>query len=357
MSAIAVERAAALGPFPGRIVIVTDAWHPQMNGVVRTLTTTVEILRQWGHDVHVLSPDMFRSVPCPSYPEIRLAVAAPGTVSRFLADLQPDAVHVATEGPLGFAARRHCIDRGIPFSTAYHTQFPDYVAKRTGLPASLFWKYITWFHRPAERVMVATRSIRAELRAHGLTKLHHWSRGVDLECFTPDAPRPPEYEGLEGPIQLYVGRVAIEKNIEAFLRADYPGSKVVVGDGPASEELKAKFPDARFLGRKSGRELAGCYAHADVFVFPSRTDTFGLVMIEALACGTPVAAFPVPGPMDILTDTVGAMSDELERAIAAAIYCDRARCAEYGAQFSWEAATRQFLDGLAAFEELVPSDA
>lgn len=336
--------------FPQRIAIVTDAWLPQMNGVVRTLTTTCEQLRAHGHEVLVVSPDQFASLPCPTYPEIRLAVTRPSVVASRLREFSPEAIHIATEGPLGMIARSYCARHAIRFTTAYHTQFPDYLAKRTRLPAEWFWRYIEWFHRPARRVLVATDSISEELRAHGLTQLHRWSRGVDLSCFTPDAPPPPEFADLPGPIQLYVGRVAVEKNIEAFLESDYPGSKVVVGDGPALAALRAKYPEAHFLGRRSGRDLAGCYAGADVFVFPSRTDTFGLVMIEALACGTPVAAFPVPGPSDIVTPEVGALGEQLDRAIGAALFCDRKACAAYGAQFSWAAATGQFLAGLAAFE-------
>ncbi len=345
---------AALAPAPATpasIAIITDAWHPQTNGVVRTLSTTCDVLRRWGHQVTVISPEGYPSMPAPTYPEIRLALTAPGAVGRQLAKVAPDAVHIATEGPLGLAARRYCVRRKVPFTTAYHTQFPDYLARRTGLPARFFWPYIRWFHRPAETIMVATETIRAQLREQGLTQLTHWSRGVDLACFSPAAPPPPEYAGLEGPILLYVGRVAVEKNIEAFLACDYPGTKVVVGDGPARAALAAKFPDALFLGKRMGAELAGCYAGADVFVFPSRTDTFGLVMIEALACGTPVAAFPVAGPLDIVTDAVGALSEDLTRAIDAARYCDRTECAAYAAGFSWEAATRQFLAGLAALKE------
>ena len=336
-----------------RIAIVTDAWLPQMNGVVRTLTTTCDLLRAGGHEVLVISPDLFASIPCPTYPEIRLALARPGVVARMLREFSPGAIHVATEGPLGLAARRYCASAGVSFTTAYHTQFPDYVARRTSLPSEWFWRYISWFHRPASRVLVATGSIREELRAHGLDKLHHWSRGVDLACFTPDAPVPAEFAGLPRPIQLYVGRVAVEKNLEAFLDCRHPGSKVVVGDGPALAGLRARYPDALFLGRKSGRELAGCYAGADVFVFPSLTDTFGLVMIEALACGTPVAAFPVAGPRDIVTDEVGALSFQLDRAIDAALYCESAACVALARRYSWEAATAQFLDGLAA----LPPDA
>jgi len=335
-------------PYPHRIAIVTDAWAPQMNGVVRTLTTTCEHLRKRGHEIMVIAPDQFRSLPCPTYPEIRLAMPAPGAVACLLDGFAADAVHIATEGPLGLAARRHCLAHGISFTTAYHTQFPAYVARRTRLPERLWWRYIRWFHAPAERVLVAAETIRAELRAHGLTRLHHWSRGVDLACFTPDAPPPPEFAALPRPIQLYVGRVAVEKNLEAFLGGRYPGSKVVVGDGPALAQLRARFPQAHFLGRKGGRALAGCYAGADVFVFPSRTDTFGLVMIEALACATPVAAYPVPGPLDVVTSDVGAMSEDLDRAIAAAMFCAPRACIAHAARFGWDAATDQFVAGLVA---------
>lgn len=341
---------------PRRIAIVTDAWMPQMNGVVRTLATTCDLLRKQGRQVLVVSPDQFASIACPTYPEIRLALTCPGAVSDKLRSFAPDAIHIATEGPLGLAARRYCARYGVRFTTAYHTQFPYYLARRTGLPAKLFWFYIKWFHSPSDRVLVATRSIREELREHDLHELHHWSRGVDLECFTPDAPPPAEFADLPRPIQLYVGRVSVEKNIEAFLSGTYPGSKVVVGDGPELAALQAKFPDAIFFGRRSGRELAGCYAGADVFVFPSRTDTFGLVMIEALACGTPVAAFPVAGPKDFVTEEVGALSNDLDRAIGAALFCDRRACARYGATFSWEQATRQFLAGLATLDQELPLD-
>ncbi len=339
------------GTHPESIAIVTDAWHPQTNGVVRTLTTTCDMLRDWGHEVTVISPEQYRSFPAPTYPEIRLALTWPGAVGRELARVAPDAVHIATEGPLGFAARRYCVNRKVPFTTAYHTQFPDYISRRTGLSTKVFWPYIRWFHGPAQRIMVATETIRKQLREQGLTKLHHWSRGVDLSCFSPSAPPPPEFADLAGPILLYVGRVAVEKNIEAFLRCDHPGTKVVVGDGPALSSLKSKFPDALFMGKRTGTELAGFYAGADVFVFPSKTDTFGLVMIESLACGTPVAAYPVAGPIDILTQQVGVMADDLAGAIDGALTRDRAQCAAFGADYSWESATRQFLSGLVALEE------
>ena len=333
-------------PLPQRIAIVTDAWAPQMNGVVRTLTTTVELLTARGHEILVVAPDRFRSMPCPSYPEIRLALAWPGQVAALLADFAPEAIHIATEGPLGLIARRLCVARQWPFTTAYHTQFPAYLARRTRLPERWFWPYIRWFHRPAARIMVATASIEAELAARGLTRPHRWSRGVDVAQFSPSAPPPAEFAGLERPIQLYVGRVAVEKNVAAFLAARHPGSKVVVGDGPALASLRTRFPAAVFLGRRSGAALAGCYAGADVFVFPSRTDTFGLVMVEALACGTPVAAFPVAGPVDIVTDACGALSENLDRAIDAALFCDRKACVARAESFSWALATDQFAAGL-----------
>ena len=330
-----------------KIALVTDAWLPQMNGVVRTLTTVTDELRRRGHEVEVISPDLFRSVPCPSYSEIRLALTGPREVGALLDHFCPDAIHIATEGPLGWAARRYCRRRGYPFTTAYHTQFPDYVASRTGLPASAFWPLIRRFHGPAENILVATETIREQLRDHGLTRLHHWSRGVDLATFVPDHPPPDLFFKLQRPIQLYVGRVAVEKNIEEFLDNSHLGSKVVVGDGPALGRLRQAYPEAHFLGRRSGEELAACYAGADVFVFPSRTDTFGLVMIEALACGTPVAAYPVPGPLDVLSPGSGAMAERLEDAIAEALTFSREDCLTAGRAYSWGASTDQFCEGLA----------
>ena len=342
---------AGVRAVPHRIAIVTDAWTPQMNGVVRTMTTTCAILRQRGHEVLVISPDQFASIPCPTYPEIRLALTTPQQVALRLDEFAPEAIHIATEGPLGLIARNYCLSRGRPFTTAYHTQFPAYVAQRTHLPESWFWRYIRWFHRPAQRIMVATPSIREELAVQGLAHTHGWGRGVDLAQFTPQAPPPPEFAAMERPIQLYAGRVAVEKNLSAFFETGQPGTKVVVGDGPALDDYAARFPEVRFLGRREGRDLAGCYAGADVFVFPSRTDTFGLVMIEALACGTPVAGFPVAGPVDIVTDTTGALSDDLDRAIGAALFCGRAPCAARGREFSWDRATDQFVAGLAPLPE------
>jgi len=329
-----------------KIVIVTDAWAPQVNGVVRTLQSVRHELEARGHEVLVISPDHYRSLPCPTYPEIRLALAGPSSVGARIAAFGPDAIHLSTEGPLCLAARRWCLRRAIPFTTAYHTQFPDYIARRTGIPAALFWLYIRWFHTPAKRVLVSTESVRTELRSHGISHVVHWGRGVDLTQFTPDTPAPTIYAHLPRPIQLYVGRVSVEKNIEAFLTSEIKGSKVIVGDGPARERLQARYPDALFLGTMNGRALAGAYAGADVFVFSSLTDTFGLVMIEALACGTPVAAYPVSGPIDIVADNVGALAGDLEGAIALALTRDRAICAAYGRTFTWGASAQQFIAAL-----------
>ncbi|MXP26509.1 glycosyltransferase [Altererythrobacter indicus] len=329
-----------------KIALITDAWAPQVNGVVRTLQTVTEALRQRGHDVRIISPDQFRSFPCPTYPEIRLSLVGQRGMAKRLDDFAPDAVHIATEGPLGLAARRYCIKNTKPFTTAYHTQFPDYLARRTGLPAAVFWPFIRWFHRPSSGIMVATETIRQQLHEHGLTRLRNWSRGVDLATFRPDVTPPDLFFELPRPIQLYVGRVSVEKNIEAFLANSHPGTKVVVGDGPALPRLRQAFPNALFLGKQQGAALASCYAGADVFVFPSRTDTFGLVMIEALACGTPVAAYPVPGPLDVLSPASGAMEEQLEQAIAKAVCLDREDCLAHGQSFSWEASTDQFLAAL-----------
>lgn len=332
-----------------RIAIVTDAWSPQVNGVVRTLQSVRDELVRQEHEVLIVSPDLFYSMPCPTYPEIRLAFASTGSVGRMLEEFSPQAIHLATEGPVCLAARRWCLARDFPFTTAYHTQFPDYVAARTGVNPEWVWRYIRWFHSPAQSILASTASIADTLKAHGLTQIRHWGRGVDLSTFGDPVPDPAiralAQDG-KGPIQLYVGRVAIEKNIEAFLTATHPGTKVIVGDGPALASLRAKYPDAHFLGPKFGADLAAAYAAADVFVFPSKTDTFGLVMIEALACGTPVAAYPVTGPIDVLTPETGAMHDDLDQAIAQALTRDRAACRVYGQGFTWAKSAYQFLHAL-----------
>lgn len=337
-----------------KIALISDAWHPQVNGVVRTLSTIFTHLKAQGHDVLMVTPDQFKSIPCPSYPEIRLALTRKKTIGAMIDNFAPDAIHIATEGPLGIAARRYCLRHHVPFSTAYHTQFPDYVARRTGLPARFVWPFIRWFHRPSAAILVSTQSIRDVLHGQGLPQLRHWGRGVDLDAFRPDAPPPAFFASLPKPIQLYVGRVAVEKNIEAFLQTRQPGSKIVVGDGPALAGLRTAYRDVHFMGSQSGAQLAGYYAGADVFVFPSRTDTFGLVMIEAMASGTPVAAYRVSGPIDVLNAEGGVMDDDLDHAISRALKLDRHRCANFGRSFTWEASTRQFLDGLAPLNPPLP---
>jgi len=329
-----------------RIAIVTDAWAPQVNGVVRTLQSVRAELVAMGHQVLVVSPEQFVSMPCPTYPEIRLAFARSGAVGRMLAAFGADAIHLATEGPVCLAARSWCLANGYPFTTAYHTQFPDYVAARTGANPDWIWRYIRWFHAPAAAVLASTPTIEATLTARGLTRVRPWGRGVDFATFGVDGARDPAMKALPGPVLLYVGRVAVEKNIEAFLALPHAGSKVVVGDGPARAALARRYPDAHFLGQRSGAALAASYRSADLLVFPSRTDTFGLVMIEALACGTPVAAFPVMGPIDVLDDRVGCMDEDLARAIAVAATRDRVTCAAYAGRFSWAASARQFLHAL-----------
>lgn len=329
-----------------RIAIVTDAWTPQINGVVRTLQAVTRELEAIGHDVLVIAPDRFVSVPCPTYPEIRLALASTAAVARLVDDFGPDAIHLATEGPVCLAARKHCLANKLPFTTAYHTQFPDYVAARTGANPDWIWRYIRWFHAPAQAILAATPSIARTLNQHGLAQVRAWGRGVDFSLFGMAGARDPEIAALPGPVQLYVGRVAVEKNLEAFLSSARPGSKVVIGEGPARAALERRFPDAHFLGTRSGTALAAAYRAADVLVFPSRTDTFGLVMIEALACGTPVAAYPVTGPIDVLDERVGAMNADLDTAIAQALTRERVACAAYAGRFSWPASARQFLAAL-----------
>ncbi|WP_016747136.1 glycosyltransferase family 4 protein [Rhizorhabdus wittichii] len=329
-----------------RIAIATDAWAPQVNGVVRTLQAVTAELGAMGHEVCVIAPDQFLTVPCPSYPEIRLALTTQAGVGRRIAEFGAEAIHIATEGPIGLAARRHCLGRRLAFTTAYHTQFPDYVAERTGMPADWFWHYIRWFHAPSAAVLASTPSVEAILDQRGVGPVQRWGRGVDLALFRPDRAPHPAFAALPRPIQLYVGRVAVEKNIEAFLACDTPGTKVVVGDGPARAALSRDYPEVRFLGALHGEELASAYAGANVFVFPSRTDTFGLVMIEALACGAPVAAYPVTGPIDILAPSSAAMDDDLATAIGRALRCDRGAAAAYGATFGWRRSAEQFLGAL-----------
>ena len=341
--------------------MVSDAWTPQVNGVVRTLTTTVDRLRAIGHQVQTITPDRFTSMPCPTYPEIRLALTRRSGIARMIEDFGPDAVHIATEGPLGWLARSWCIANGRPFTTSFHTRFPDYVAARTGGGAAWLWRMVTRFHAPARHVLVATPRLADELGEHGLHRTRIWARGVDAALFRPDRAPHPAMVGLAHPIQLSVGRVAVEKNLESFLSAATPGTKIVVGDGPALTSLQARYPEVVFLGALQGAELAAAYVAADVFVFPSRTDTFGLVMIEALACGVPVAGYRVAGPLDVIGANgsgvvpgfdapVGALDEDLASAIITASAASGADCTAYARHFSWDACVGQFLDGLAGID-------
>jgi glycosyltransferase involved in cell wall biosynthesis len=341
-----------------KIVLASDAWHPQVNGVVRSLSTTVEGLRQLGHDVDVIEPSRFWTLPCPTYSEIRLSIACGRKVRRILEEARPDSIHIATEGPIGWATRNWCVSNGRHYTTAFHTRFPDYVSIRTGIPVEWIWKMMRRFHGPADKTFAATMSLAEELNSRGLERTHIWPRGVDLDQFNPDVPPHPAMAELPRPVLLNVGRVAPEKNIEAFLNLDVKGSKVVVGGGPALDRMKAAYPDVLFLGPKHGAELASVYTAADVFVFPSRTDTFGLVNLEALACGLPVAAYPVPGPADILgpekrgihggTKRIGALDEDLGEAIARALTADRYAAATEARHYGWERCTSLFFAGLAA---------
>ncbi len=335
---------------PQRILIVSDAWFPQVNGVVRTLSTVVEELRRGGDTVEVIGPDRFLSVPTPGYAEIRLAVAPRRRLAKLAEAFAPDAVQIATEGPLGWAMRAICRARGWRFTTSFHTRFPDYLHARTRIPVDWSWAVMRRFHAAGAGTFCATASLARELESRGFPRVVPWSRGVDLRRFRPEAADhgPPEpWESLPRPIFLYAGRVAVEKNIEAFLSLDLPGSKVVVGDGPQRAALMRRFPAAHFTGYRENGALARAYAQADVFVFPSRTDTFGLVLLEALASGTPVAAFPVTGPLDVIGGhPVGALDTDLRAACLRALALDRAACRAHAEGYSWAACARRFRDSL-----------
>lgn len=328
-----------------KIMIVTDAWEPQVNGVVRTLQTTARELQAMGHTVEFLTPLDFRTLPCPTYPDIRLSLFPGGRVARRLADFDADALHIATEGPLGLAARRFALAHGMPFTTAYHTRFPEYVRARTGISLAWTYAFLRWFHGPADSVMAPTEVVKRDLESYGFGNVVKWSRGVDLEVF-----RPQRADRLRSapPIFLYVGRVAVEKNIEAFLELDLPGSKWVAGVGPALKGIQARYPHVNFLGVLEQHELAQVYASADVFVFPSKTDTFGLVLLEAMACGLPVAAYPVTGPLDVIGDSTaaGVMHEDLRTACLQALKLRREDAVAHARKFSWRAATEQFLTHL-----------
>ncbi len=327
-----------------RILIATDAWSPQVNGVVRTLKATVERLRDAGEEVEVVEPGQFRTMPCPTYPEIRLSWRPYRALLQRVNAFSPDVLHVATEGPLGLAARRVARRVGVPLTTAYHTRFPEYVKARFGIPLAWTYGYLRWFHGAARVTLVPTPVVRADLAARGFARLALWSRGVDGGIFHPRSV--PRLEGTP-PIFLYVGRVAVEKNIDAFLRLDLPGTKWVVGEGPDLERIRREYPGVRFLGVLTQDRLAEVYSGADVFVFPSRTDTFGLVLIEALACGCPVAAYPVTGPLDVIGDApAGALDEDLRSACLAALRIPRHNAVTHARQYTWERATTQFLQHL-----------
>ncbi len=308
----------------------------------------VDHLNAAGHPVETITPNRFRTIPCPSYPEIRLSLKPRRRVAVLIDAHEAHAIHIATEGPLGMAARALCLKRGLPFTTAFHTKFPEYVAARFAVPISWGYAWLRRFHAPSHGVMVATETVRRDLAARGFEKLQHWGRGVDDRLFDP-AKRQEDY-GLPRPIFLFVGRIAVEKNLPAFLDLDLPGSKLVVGDGPMLNEFRRRYPTAHFIGKREGEALARVYAAADVFVFPSLTDTFGLVLLEALASGVPVAAFPVAGPLDIIGDSgAGVLDRNLGKAAMAALAIPRERCRAFAQTYSWTASAQQFLGNLAPF--------
>jgi glycosyltransferase involved in cell wall biosynthesis len=329
-----------------RILIATDAWHPQVSGVVRTLDTTTKLLREWGHAVAVVEPSGFPSFPVPFYPEIPLCVMRTGRVYERLCRFRPDHVHISTEGPLGFWVRRFCRRMGWQFTTSYHTRFPEYLKHLARVPEGITYKFLKWFHGSSSCMMVATPSLEKELIGRGFrAPIRRWSRGVDLGIFRP---RPKAESPYARPVLLYVGRVSHEKGIDDFLKLKTKGTKLVGGDGPARAALEREHPDAIFLGYRKGQALGEVYAAADLFVFPSRTDTFGVVVIEALASGLPVAAYPVTGPVDIVTrPELGALDNDLGVAVRRALEEGKPEaCAEEGAGYTWENCTRQFLSNL-----------
>lgn len=330
-----------------KILIVTDAWHPQVNGVVKTLARTCAELRQMGHQVEVIHPGMFRSVPTPFEPGLRAALVGAGRLAERIDRFAPDALHVATEGPLGWAARNAALRTGRRFTTAFHTRYPEYLKMRMGIPATLTGNVLRRFHQPSQAVMVPTRSILTELAHAGFANLAVWGRGVDQDIFQPGTSD--ALAGLPRPIFLYVGRVSREKSLPEFLSLSLPGCKVVIGDGPELTGLRTRFPDVRFLGSIEHRKLPGYYQAADAFVFPSRTDTFGLVLLEALACGLPVAAYPAPGPTDVLTGCpAGITNDNLHEACLQAIQASREAAVHHARKHCWTDVTRRFVSLLAA---------
>ncbi len=352
--AMRLTRARQKFPMPAedmqgmRVVIATDAWKPQVNGVVRSLETLGDILTGFGNEVLYITPDQFKSIPMPSYAEIRLSLLPNRKVRKLINEFKPDAIHIATEGPIGRATRRFCKRRRYPFTTSFHTRFAEYANERWAIPVNWGYSILRDFHKSGEAMMVATEGMREEMAARGFDNIKLWARGVDLSIYSPG--KEDIYDAYEGPIFLYVGRIAVEKSIEDFLSLDLPGTKVVVGEGPQRAELEVKYPDVVFTGPKFNEDLAAHYRAADVFVFPSRTDTFGLVNVEALGSGVPVAAYPVRGPLDILSDAApgcGAMNEDLRQACLDALENrDVEACRHHATKFSWEAAARQFVSNL-----------
>jgi glycosyltransferase involved in cell wall biosynthesis len=332
-----------------RILVATDAWYPQVNGVVRTYERLAHEVPKIGAEISFLVPTPYRTLPCPTYPEIRLALVTPGAIARHIEEMAPDFIHIATEGPIGLMTRRYCRKMKRPFTTSYHTRFPEYVSARLPIPESWCYSFQRRFHNGGAAMFVAAPSVEADLKARGFERMMRWTRGVDVDLFKP---RNVRLFG-EQPVFLYVGRIAVEKNIKAFLDLDLPGRKVLVGSGPQTAELQRLYPDALFTGPKEGEELAKAYASADVFVFPSLTDTFGLVLLEALACGVPVAAYPASGPKDILTDRAcGIVGTDLQAAALQALQLDREAARAHALSFSWENSTREFVENVLAAHKL-----
>lgn len=327
-----------------KILLVSDSWPPVVSGLVRTYLATIERVRRLGHAVEVIEPSTFRTVPFPGEPRVRLALFQTGKVGRRIIEFRPDAVHIAVEGPLGMSARKWCLRHRVPFTTSYTTKMPEHANARFGVPTSWIWPLVRWFHRPAAGVMVSTDTLKRELAEQGITNTIRWSRGVDVDLFRPGSK---DFLAWPRPIFLSVGRVAAEKNLDAFLGLNLPGTKVVVGDGPLLPHFKKKYPQVQFVGEAHGPELAKYYAAADVTVFSSISDTFGLVLLESLACGVPVAALPVPGPLDVIADSgTGVLDEDLGRAALAALSISSAACREYAQRFSWDSVAAQFLANL-----------
>ncbi len=342
-----------------RILVATDAWHPQVNGVVRTLTMMADAAKAFGVEISFLTPESFRTFALPSYPDLRVALPRLAKIARLIAAARPDSIHIATEGPIGLLVRRYCRKHNVPFTTSFHTRFPEYISARMPVPEAWIWRAPRRFHGPSPAVMAATPALAAELRARGFPNVVLWPRGVDSGQFHPRAGADLD---LPRPIFICVGRVAVEKNLEAFLALDLPGTKVIVGDGPERASLAHKYPQAVFLGSRQGEALAEAYAAADVFVFPSKTDTFGLVLLEALASGLPVAAFPVTGPRDVIgAAPVGVLNDDLRAACLSALTISRQACLAFAARYTWEASARIFVENITGArtfdpQPIVPQD-